>query len=278
MRSRVPRAQACCLALLLTAVTVNVHAHEAGHARYLGNEGVLVAHGETKVLFDAFYADSYGQYVLVSEATKSAMLAGEPPFDSVDAIFVSHVHGDHFTAQPALEYLRANEAVVLYGSSQIRDALAAVTGEDDPALERVRVVSVARGEPATRIEIGDLAIAAVNIPHAGWPERAEIINLAFRVSLDDAVTVMHLGDADPAPVHFEPHEAYFAERTLHAVFPPYWFYGTESGRAILSDQLGAEASIGIHVPSQAIGNGPAWRQRFDGDLFTDPGETRELIH
>ena len=39
-------------------------AHSAAHATYLGNEGVLVVRGDTKVVFDAFYSDGIGTYVV----------------------------------------------------------------------------------------------------------------------------------------------------------------------------------------------------------------------
>ncbi len=35
---------------------------------------------------------------------------------------------------------------------------------------------------------------------------------------------------------------------------------------------------GIHVPADSVGDGDAWRKRFGGDLFTDPGERRTVGH
>ena len=71
-------------------------------ARFLANEAVLISHGDLKVLFDAFYSSSFGTLLLVPEPTVHALMAGEPPYDGIDALFVSHVHGDHFTAAPTL--------------------------------------------------------------------------------------------------------------------------------------------------------------------------------
>ena len=77
------------VAALVLGSGERVWAHEsAGAARYLGNEGVLVTLGEVKVLFDAFYADSYGSYVLVSESDREKLMNDKPPFDGIDAIFV----------------------------------------------------------------------------------------------------------------------------------------------------------------------------------------------
>ena len=251
------------------------HAHP-DRARYLGNEGVLVSSGDVRVLFDALYADSYGQYVLVSAQTRAAMMAGREPFDGVAALFVSHVHGDHFTAAPTLAYLRAQPEVVLYGASQVTSRIRALVPEDDPVLTRLHSVDLRPGDAPVRIRVGELLIEAVAIPHAGGARTADVDNLMFRVTLADHLTVSHLGDADADDRHFAPIDDFLAERRVHAAFPPYWFLGSTRGRAIIEDRLRADQTIGIHVPAAARGHGDAWRQRAGGDLFTDPGETREL--
>lgn len=265
----------CTLLLIGLALTNAGHAHDPqARATYLGNEGVLVARGDTKVLFDAFYSNSYeGTYLLVPEAMAAAMLAGESPYDGIDAIFVSHVHGDHFTAAPAIAYLRAHPEVPLYGSLQTRQAIIEEIGAEDPLLARVIAVEQAPEDRPTRLEIDGLLIEVVAIPHAG--NRPEIQNLSWRVTLDGHTTVTHFGDAGTVSEHFDRHAEHFAARRSQAAFPPYWFFD-EQGRAIMQRHFNAERIIGIHVPASAAGHGDAARARVGGDLFTDPGEHREL--
>ena len=263
-------------ALAALSLTGPALAHDAeAKAHYLGNEGVLIAHGDTKILFDAFYANSYGEYLLVPDAISAAMMAGDAPYDGVDAIFVSHVHGDHFTAAPAIAFLRAHENVHLYGSKQVRDAMiSAGIPEDDPLAARIHGYDLAPEDDAVVFNIGDIAVDVVAIPHAGG--RPTIQNFAWRVALDDGVTVMHLGDAGPVVSDFSRHAAHFDARNTHMAFPPYWFIGHEDGEMILDDIIGADHVVGIHVPARAAGNGDEWRQRAGGDLFTDPGEMRDI--
>ena len=45
----------------------------------MANEAVMVTDGDTKVLFDPLYPESYGQYLLVPEAMREALFAGEEP-------------------------------------------------------------------------------------------------------------------------------------------------------------------------------------------------------
>lgn len=249
-------------------------AHDAS-AAYLGNEGVMVARGDTKILFDAFYADSYDQYVLVPEDISNALLSDTPPYDNIDAIFVSHVHGDHFSAEPAIAYLRAHDAVAFYAPLQVREALLdAGLDEDDPLLSRVKTFDLGPEDDPVSFELDGLSVDVVAIPHAG--DRPDIQNFAWRVSLDEKTTVMHLGDAGTVRSDFERHANHFAAKRTHAAFPPYWFYLSEAGLGILEDYVKADQTIGVHVPAAAIGNGDAYREQAGGDLFTDPGETRTI--
>jgi hypothetical protein len=66
-----------------------------------------VVRGDTKILFDAFYSDGHGQYTLVPDEISGSMFAGKAPCDGIDVVFVSHVHGEHFSDAPAIAYLRA---------------------------------------------------------------------------------------------------------------------------------------------------------------------------
>ncbi|HET9034134.1 MAG TPA: MBL fold metallo-hydrolase [Dokdonella sp.] len=265
------------LAILFLATCGAASAHDiSASASYLGNEGVLVARGKTKVVFDAFYADSYGTYSLVPDSIRSALLKGTPPYDGIDAVFVSHVHGDHFTASHAVAFLRAHRKVKLFGSTQTFDALVEEVGKEDPLLKRIVSVDLGPDDAPKSFDINGLQIEVVAIPHAGGKSRASIQNLSWRVTLDKDTTVLHLGDADTRLADFEKHAAHFAARHATAAFPPYWFFDSAAGKSIIDTYLNADQIIGIHVPAAAIGHGDAWRERAGGDLFTDPGESRKL--
>ena len=53
----------------------------AASAQYLANEGLMVVHGETKVVFDPLFRNGYGQYQLLPKPMEEALFAGEAPFD-----------------------------------------------------------------------------------------------------------------------------------------------------------------------------------------------------
>ena len=246
---------------------------------YLANEGVLIVHGETKILFDPLFVTDYGQYQLVPAQMEKDMITGAPPFDGVDAVFVSHHHGDHFAPESMLSFLKLRDDVKLYAPAQAVAALHSVAGAEDQAVfERVTGIALEYGNDPVTIIVGDLQIAAVRIPHSGWPRRmTDIENISFRVTLDETVTVLHMGDADPNPEHFSMHLDHWENRKLDLALPPYWFFNSRGGRIVLDGYLNPGHAIGIHVPTDMPDDPSKRPNEFLGfDLFTEPGEWREI--
>jgi len=257
---------------------------EDSRAHYLANEGVMVAHGETKVLFDPLFNESFGQYRLVPGDMRRALFAGEPPWDGIDAVFISHYHDDHFSPRDMLELLLERDDIRLYAPEQAVAALREVSGvEDEGLFARVTSIALAYGDAPQQVEIPGLPgllIEAVRIPHSGWPDsQTHVENIAWRITLDDHTTVLHLGDADTRDLHFEKHEKYWEQRLPHMAFPPYWYFLSDNGLKVLRERLRPAHSVGIHVPVTIPENAAEREPRLqDVDLFTRPGETREIPH
>ncbi len=247
-----------------------------GTAYYLANEGVLVKLGEVKVLFDAFFSNGYGNYSLVPESSVAALNAGTPPYDGIDALFISHAHGDHFSPEPTLAWLRAQPDTRLVGPKEAVQALLALVEDDDPISQRLTALELSPGDAPEKVTIADIDVEVVAIPHAGGKRMAEVRNLVFRVTLSNQLTVLHMGDAAPETRAFAAQQSHWDERTTHHAFPPYWFFEAPGGKRILTNHLRPNHSTGVHVPAAATGNGDEWRERLGGDLFTDPGDQRTL--
>lgn len=265
-------------AIRMVAVALGFIASAAsghGEARYLGNEGVMVTSGDTKILFDAFYAESFGDsYALLPAAMEQAMLAGRPPFDGVDAIFISHIHPDHFNSRKTIAYLRAHPHVRLYAGLDVIGAIyAADVSVRDPLAKQLVVVSVTRGEKPKKFEVGGLEIEAFSIPHNG---NGPMPHYAFRVTLDKAAAVIHLGDADDDEDHYVPYQADFDARRTDVAFAPTWLMTSDSGRRVLEQRIKAQKTIGIHAEQKLRADPAGARAALKGDVFLEPGETRAI--
>ncbi|MGI9205630.1 MAG: MBL fold metallo-hydrolase [Woeseiaceae bacterium] len=266
------------LFLLVIVAGGVAHGQSTSRIQYLANEGVMVTDEQTKILIDPLFNNSYGQYQMVPDDVRAAMFAGETPFERVNAAFVSHFHGDHFSPEDMLRLLHAQTGMRLYAPAQAVAALREVSGADDASIfDRVVGLDLEYGDSPVRIEWDRLLIEAVHIPHSGWPTaRTDVQNLAFRVTLNDTSTVLHLGDADARIVHFAADEEYWEERAIDMALPPYWFFASEDGLEILEDRIDVRRAIGIHVPDSFSNAANIPEDLLGVDLFTLPGEGRRF--
>lgn len=247
-------------------------------ARYLANAAVLIASGETKIVFDPLFRNDYGSYRLVPQELEHALFAGEPPLDGIDAVFISHHHEDHFSPADVLRLLREQTGIHLYAPAQaVAEITALAAAADREALDRVHPIVLAYGDPPVTIEAGPILVEAVRIPHSGWPERQrDVENIAYRVTLDERTTVLHLGDADDRDEHYARDAEHWARRHTHMAFPPYWYFLSESGRHILEERLAPGHAVGVHVPVNVPPPAARPPELAGVDLFVEPGETRDI--
>lgn len=264
------------LSLLLAVICSCAYGQSTTTVQYLANEGVMVTHEDTKILMDPLFHNSYGRYQLVPDDVRQAMFDGRPPFDGVDAVFVSHHHGDHFSAEDMLRFLKARTGARLYAPAQAVAALREIAGdEDEPVFTRVTGLDLEYGDSPVSIQADELTVEAAYIPHSGWPTaRTDVQNIAFRVTLDDSSTILHLGDADARIVHFASDEEFWEERSIDLALPPYWFFASEDGRELLEVRLDVRHSIGIHVPERFSDRANIPEDLLGHELFTRPGDRR----
>lgn len=262
--------------LMFIGVTLagNVWSHGETHsdkasATYLGNEGVLISTVVGKVLFDPFFHNNYGSYQLVPETIRKDIFAGKAPYDDIDVVVVSHAHGDHFSAQDSLAYLRKNRKTTLLAPKPAIDMIVALPGGEEIAKQLIAVELELGDKPAIHT-LRSIEIESVRIPHAGWPARKEVSNLVHRVNFSGKLSVMHMGDADPNDSHFKPYKDHWEKRNSKLAFPPYWFFTSNKGAAILADRINVEKFVGVHVPI----NVPDDLIKSGADYFSKPGEYR----
>jgi L-ascorbate metabolism protein UlaG (beta-lactamase superfamily) len=260
--------------ILLIAVSLQGLAHDfTATATYLGNEAIMIENAESKIVFDPFFHNGFNHYQLVPENIRQALFNNEPPYDDIDVIFISHAHGDHFAADDIFEYLTTHKKTKLVAPKQAIDKLIAIENSQIIKTQTI-AIELKRGDQPKTIKLDNLLIEAVRIPHAGWPGRADVSNLVFRITLDNNVTIMHMGDADPNDEHFKPYKDYWQKHHTNTAFPPYWFFTSEDGQIILDERINADKSIGIHVPIKV----PFDLEMTGAAYFSKPSEQKNVGH
>ncbi len=259
---------------------------------YLGNEAVLATGASGRaVLFDPLFHDGAGQYQQLPDDMRADLIAGEPPFDRVEAVFVSHAHADHFVADDVVALLRARPGVRLFAPPQVVSAIGeaqVALGAD--VLDRVVALDLSPGDASHEIRLASgLTLDAVALPHAGGDRHAEVENIVFRVTLDasspepadgagadSVVRITHLGDAAADRAAFAASQAYWAREATDLALPPYWFYLSDHGQEIMANHMNARAHVGIHAPGHRLAFGEDPRASIDGDIFVTTGEMRRV--
>ena len=239
--------------------------------QYLGNAGVMVKGQKSKILFDPFFHNHFGQYALVPDAIRERIFANQAPYDDVDALFVSHMHEDHFDAADTITYLQKNARVKVFLPEQARKSMLTMPGFD-AVKDRIHGVDRALGQEALTINLNELTIEAIYIPHAGWPNRSFVQNIVFRVSSADEFSVMHFGDATDELNLYEAHEQFWQARQTQIGLIPFWLALSEDGRTIINSIINVERNIGVHVPARGY---PAL-EKLGLEHLIVPGESKKI--
>lgn len=254
------------------AVAAASQSNASGTVRHIGNAGLLIQQGDTKILFDPLYRNGYNNYHLVPEAVKADVLAGAAPFNGINAVLISHAHGDHFDAEDILLFHDGNPDALIIGPAQAIAAIEETGKVSDRLRARFVPMGLDYGQDPLKLTFDGLTVEAVRIPHAGGAGRRAIENLVYRVTLEGAATVMHMGDADPALEHYTPFNAHWEAQKTDTAFPPYWFFLSAEGTQIVDTVLNTGDAIGVHVPVRI----PDELVQSGRHFFGDPGGVRIL--
>jgi len=227
---------------------------------YIANAGVLLSSGDTRVLIDGLFRP-YDNYPALPLPHREQLESGTAPFDGIDLILVSHIHGDHFDAEAVVRYLLASPGTELISSDQVVDELRQ-TPEFAAIADRVRGVSPTLGERVPVTAAG-IQIDVLGVGHGSGRHR-EIQNLGHVVTLGGR-TFLHVGDADPTSGILERFN--LATNGIDVAFLPAWFL-TESPD-LVHDDIRPRHVAAVHMPPIDLVGPERFLSRFsDAVLFT----------
>jgi len=230
-----------------------------------------------KVLFDPLYDNHFGSLQELPADLAEAIITGTAPYDGVDLVFVSHAHGDHFSASMLTAMLAAQSGVQLVAPGQVIEAMRKENDWSADLEVKVRSIDLENGAATQTFELAGATITGLRSPHSGWPDRHSAVhNISYRVSVPtgngEAMRVMHLGDADAADEHLAPFAEFFAAKRTGLVMVPFWFYQRDDWDAVRDETLNAQEAVAVHVPVRV----PAALSEGARPYFTQVGEVVEI--
>jgi L-ascorbate metabolism protein UlaG (beta-lactamase superfamily) len=207
--------------------------------RYVANAGMLVTLEGASFLIDAPTRDGISPYETSPPDERTRLEEAKAPYDAVDAILVTHWHEDHFSPEAAAAHLGRNPRAVFISSPEVVTRLRAARS-DLPA-DRVRAVLPPPGQ-SEEVNVGGVAVRVLRIRH-NPTRRLPEQHVGFLIGTK--VTVLHVGDADPAPDNF----------TLLRMLPkvdtallPFWYVLDEANRRFVATSIAPRRIVGVHLP------------------------------
>lgn len=201
---------------------------------YLANEGVLVTGGDIAVVIDGLFGEGLPEYPVVPAAVRDSLEGAVGRFQDIDLVLVTHRHDDHFDPAAVARHLDANPEATLIAPG---DAIAAFPPDQlERYGERLQPLDLAPGS-YLRLDVGGFAVEALGLAHA------EVGHVGYRIELP-GMTVLHLGDAQPAPRDLA---AFLEGRPEPEVaLVPYWVLSGSGGAAITA-AMGAACTAAFHL-------------------------------
>ena len=207
--------------------------------RYVANSGMLVAISGRRFLIDAPIRDGIPPYATSSATERTLLEAARAPYDSVDAILITHWHEDHFSPEAVAAHLSASPRTLLVSSPEVVDRVRNAA----PGLPatRMRAVLPAPGN-SEQVDIGGVPVRVLRIRH-NPTRRPPEQHVGFLIGAD--ATVLHVGDADPAADNFALLKSL---PQIDIAFLPFWYVADEANRRFVADSIRPRRIVAMHVP------------------------------
>ncbi|NNE98164.1 MAG: MBL fold metallo-hydrolase [Pyrinomonadaceae bacterium] len=212
---------------------------------YIANEGVLIETPEKKVLIDGLHRFYKTAYAFPPDKLRGKLESAEAPYDDIDLILVSHLHGDHFHPESVGLHLQNSRKAQLATSEQI-------VGEvkekfKDQTNIASKIISVKhKWKTAAERDFDGIKVKFLGLRH-GSKRFMWIQNLGHLIEIEGR-KFLHLGDADMTAENFSTFK--LNQEDIDIAFIPFWFLLSKEGRDLVKKQFEPKHIIAVHVSPQ----------------------------
>ena len=214
---------------------------------YVANEGVLIQSGSKQVLIDALHKPYLSEYLATPQKILDTMMANRPPFEDIELLLVSHIHGDHFSGELVGEYLQVSKTARLFTTLQAKSQLANTFSGFAHITDKIQVMRY-YAEMDTSFSAKGIQVRMVRIAHGGvrW---SGMQNVGHIVELG-SMKFLHIGDPSHGKKDFERLQL-FRDKIDVAILP-FWFLTAAKGREIVDKLIKPAYLIAVHVPPKDV--------------------------
>ena len=171
---------------------------------YLANCGFLYQSDKSKVLVDPFGTEYGDFFFLPSDEIKKNIIQGNAPFNKIDLLLITHIHGDHFNAKLAESFLLTNNNVKMICPSQVYKQMKDSCSNFAKIATQIICPNLSMNE-SKRIEINDFSVTAIRMQHgtdrslegisfSEYTEYEKTENFGYVIQFNKT-NIFHQGDA-----------------------------------------------------------------------------------
>jgi L-ascorbate metabolism protein UlaG (beta-lactamase superfamily) len=212
-------------------------------ATLVANAGVLVEYNGVRLLVDGLHHEEGHPFSKVPEETLGRMMDGVDPYASIDYVFFTHEHPDHFTPACAADYLKRQPVKGLFLPAQVSDDSARLYDDAQGRSIFCKRFGLAPGEMERCVLADGVEAAGLGALHMG-PQFRNVRNDCILLTLGGS-NLLFTGDADHVPEFYE--EA-LSDVVLDAVFVNPLFFHHPKGRAVINEIFRPRYLAIYHVP------------------------------
>lgn len=207
---------------------------------YLGNSGFLIETEKHKVLIDGLFRAGVEGLMSMPAEQRTIIEGGQPPYDNVDLVLVTHNHPDHVEPIALGTYLTNNPKSMLLTTPGVVERLQiAYRGYDDI---HARVGGFTPPPRPLVSQHEDIRITAVKLDHLNLRDSE---NIAFVVEMD-GWKFYHGGDGIVTLQEFL--GLGFTDGDLDVAFLPYWYIASDVFIEAMRRGLDSKHVIVTHLP------------------------------
>ena len=190
IKERIKMKKFMLITCLLLLAAININAQDPLVLTYVANMGVLISAGDSKVLIDGLFDKPSRIFRTPAPETIGSIMKGEPPFEGLDLVLVTHNHTDHFDANLAVRYLEARQEPFLVAPADAVEMMQKVSHDWSRISSRVISVDLKVGEYVKR-DVARVPLTIGRIFHDSHMETP--MNLIYLIGINGWL-VFHGGD------------------------------------------------------------------------------------
>lgn len=212
--------------------------------QYLANQGVLVTSGNTQILIDAAFQREFEYLDVLPDAELAKIENAESPYDQVDIILATHIHGDHFNADIIGKHLMRNKKAIFLGPKETVASLEEDFEGFKSISSRVKSETPDFQESKT-VRIKGIEIKVLRLDHLGSSPWKEAENVAYLITIKGK-KIIHFGDGKIDSKNLEKFD--LVNEGIDVAILPFWQLGPAEQKDIITKYINPKQILAAHIP------------------------------